>query len=275
MSVNRRLVYCNDCRGKENPWKIVEVASDDAYWYNIKRAGCRQVRQENPCHCYENSDNAVARNQCNEPRNNACTYISVKNPQTELIIPELTTSIAAIGTSVDLAGWTDIIVDALDSFDNITGTYVAPDNGDYQVALTVNYETSVVLNVDTALNNVPTIEVYDVDTGLRILGSQFPTTNIVVVVPPASSTDLPVDIPVASILAKGQVIINAVIPLRENQRIRVRALTNGLVYFPAITPLEIIPPLPARIVFDPAGVDTTLTINRVRNSPIVTVYCNN
>src|SRR4029079_18281629 len=107
-----------------------------------------------------------------------------------------------------------------------------------------------------------------------ILGSQLSAASIIIPIPPLSSGELPIDVQVAFLINRSIVTINAVIPLRLGQRIRVRALTNGLIYAP-IAPLQVIPPLPPRIIFNPEGVDTTLTIYKIRNSPIVTIKCNN
>jgi len=202
--------------------------------------------------------------------NYVCTLISVKNPQSELIIPDDSIAI----TEIDLFGWTDIVPDALNSFDNVTGTFTAFEPGDYVVTLVVNYETSVPLATDFALTNVPTIEIYDVDTREKILGSQLSAVNLVIPIPPMSSGELPVDVVVAYIVARAIVTIDTVIPLKLGQRIRTRALTNGLIYAP-IGGSQVIPPLPPRIIFTPQGVDTTLTIYKIRNSPIVTINCNN
>lgn len=280
MSVKRRsFIYDN---GKNEPWKIVDADSYDAQLFNAKKNqpyfsadSFQDKRQQfNPC------------NRCDEPRklNNLCTIVSVKNPLSELIIP-ISPAVsfnalpaAIVGETVDLVGWTDIVTDALDAFDNLTGTYTAQESGDYPIDLVVNYETSVPLALDPTMTTVPSIEVYDVATGNSILASAFPTINIIVPVPPQSSGESGVLVPVASVIAKSQVIISAIIPLVVGQRIRVRALTNGLLYLPPLEPISIaavIPPLPARIIFNPTGADTTLSIYKIRNSPIVTINCNN
>lgn len=209
-----------------------------------------------------------------------CTFVSVKNPRSVLLIPEILTGrfeALVEGPFVVLFGWDDIIIDAGNDFDNPTGIYTAPQDGDYEVTLVVNYETSVPLTVDFDLANVPTIEIFDVETDLRILGSQFPTSSIIVQIPPISSEEFPIDVPVSFIMNKAQVVISAIIPLRAGQRIGARALTNGLVYIPPMSSLRVVPPLPPRIIFNPEGVDTTFTIRKLRNSPVVTITvdCNN
>jgi hypothetical protein len=305
------FIYCNDCanRGKSQ-WKLVDANSDEAQWYNTKKQkNCKPCKKshdddkgnhDNKCHDNNNYENihyekSPERYNCNDWSKkcckgdggiNVCTLISVKNPTSELIIPELTAGIAAIsplqviGEAVDLTGWTDIVPDALNLFNNATGTYTAPEDGDYQVSLVVNYETSVPLNASPTLNDVPVVQIYNVDAPAdRILASQFPTINILIVIPPISSGELPIEIVQVTIIAKAQVIINAVIPLVAGERIRARAITNGLIYTPiapiSISPLQLIPPLPPRIDFSPEGVDTTLTIYKLRNSPIITINCNN
>ncbi|XWV24491.1 mg749 protein [Tupanvirus deep ocean] len=301
MSAKKRCFnYCNDCVNGKSQWKIVEVDSSDAEWHKLKKEHCVPCE---PKPCFEKPVcEKEKKKPCPEKKikcckgekgekgergsaaNYACTLISVKNPDSQLIIPEAPVTPAAIlpaaivGEAVDLTGWTDIVPDALNAFDNATGTYTAPETGDYQVSLVVNYETSVPLNVTPTLNDVPIIELYDVATDAHIVGSQFPTINIVVTIPPFSSGEPPIDVAVVTIIAKAQVIINAVIPLVAGQRIRFRAVTNGLVYNPPIGVgvQQIIPPLPPRIDFSPEnGSDTTLSIYKLRNSPIVTINCNN
>ncbi|XWV25724.1 hypothetical protein QJ857_gp0051 [Tupanvirus soda lake] len=298
MSAKKRCFnYCNDCGNGKSQWKIVEVDSSDAEWHKLKKEHCVPCEPkpcfEKPVHekkekktCHEKKIKCCKgekgeKGERGTATNYACTLISVKNPESQLIIPEApvvgTISTAAVvGEAVDLTGWTDIVPDALNAFDNATGTYTAPETGDYEVSLVVNYETSVPLNVTPTLNDVPIIELYDVDTGNHIVGSQFPTINIVVTIPPFSSGEPPIDVAVVTIIAKAQVIINAVIPLVAGQRIRFRAVTNGLVYNPSIAAQQIIPPFPPRIDFSPEnGSDTTLYIYKLRNSPIVSINCNN
>lgn len=302
------FIYCNDCANKgKSQWKLVDSKSEEAEWYNTKKHHtCNPCKKNNDKHHDKNDDhdkysenenyqynNKKEQNRCGKWSKkcckgdggiNVCTLISVKNPTSELIIPEEVPTPSAvvphqvIGETVDLTGWTDIVPDALNLFNNATGTYTAPETGDYQVTLVVNYETSVPLNAAPTLNDVPIVQIYDVENpNERILGSQFPTINILIVIPPISSGELPIEIVQVTIIAKAQVNINAVIPLVAGQQIRARAISNGLIYFPIIpiTPLQIIPPLPPRIDFSPDGVDTTLTIYKIRNSPIVTIDCNN
>jgi len=293
MSLKKRcFTYCNDCPRGVSPWKIVEVTSEDAEIYNIKKAGCvaceprdekdcdrkcgKGCQQKKPCFTQNNFKKC-----CREEKdcfdkncvNQACTLISVKNPHTTLVLPEIAdTDIPdVIGEAVDLTHWTDIVPDALRAFDNATGTYTAFEEGDYNVELVVNYQTNVPINVSPSLTDVPSIEIYDACTGEHILASTFPTLCIIVPVPCCvSSEEPPIDVHVDTILCKAQVIISAVIPLCCCQRIRVRALTNGLTYTPTL-----LPPIPASIDFSPAGLDTTLTIYKVRNTPIVKIDCNN
>jgi len=317
MSVKKRCFgYCNDCNGR-NPWKLVEDDCEEAEWEKIKKSdcGCRDIdtnfkpefdknfwskkNDKKPwCDSWEKKkkcekgpkgdkgDRGDKGQKGDKCANYVCTLVSVKNPQTELIIPELNggngteniipsnISIQA-GDTVDFTNWTDIVTDALNLFDNATGTYTAPEDGDYQVSLVVNYETSVPLPTNTNLSEIPLIELYDVDSSNNILASLFPIINIIVPLPPPSSEEPPVNLPLAFVQSAGQVIINAVIPLVANQRIRVRANTNGLIYFPPVGISQILPPFPPRIDFSPENVDTTLTIYKIRNSPTITISCNN
>jgi len=298
MSAKKRcFTYCNDCGNGKSQWKIVEVDSSDAEWHKLKKEHCVPCEPK-PCHekpvyekekkpCHEKKIKCCKGEKGEKGERGyaatfVCTLISVKNPDSLLIIPEAPTTAGAVnaadivGEAVDLTGWTDIVPDALNAFDNATGTYTVPETGDYQVELAVNYETSVPLNVSPTLNDVPIIEMYDVATGNHIVGSQFPTISIIVTIPPFSSGELPIDVAVVTIIAKAQVIINGVFPLVAGQRVRFRAVTNGLVYNPTIAAQQIIPPFPPRIDFSPEnGADTTLAIYKLRNSPIVTINCNN
>jgi hypothetical protein len=206
--------------------------------------------------------------------------ISVKNPTNALLIPdapvtEFNVPSAALIVATDLIGWTDIVPDALEAFDNATGTFTAPENGDYVVTLVANYETSVPLAVDPGLINIPTLEIYDVSTSEKILASQLSAISHSVQIPPQSSGDLLISVPLAYLVNRSIVTISAVIPLVLGQLIRVRASANGLTIPPTVGVLQVIPALPPRIIFNPANVDTTLTIYKIRNSPIVTIKCNN
>jgi hypothetical protein len=248
-----------------------------------KKKHCHKKKK---CHCNKNfekccvgdkGDKGDKGEKGEKGNNHVCTLISVKDTTSVLLIPEAPIGLTVpsiVGPSVDLTNWTDIVPDVLDVFDNVSGTYTAPEDGDYVVAVVVNYETSVFLPTDIGLTNVPTIEVYDVDTGNRILGSQLTAASIVIPIPPLSSGEPIIDVPLAFIVNRAVVTIDAVIPLVLGQRIRVRALTNGLVYS-SIVALQAITPNPPRIIFDPDGVDTTLTIYKIRNSPIITIDCNN
>lgn len=270
MSCNKRSTrYCH----KTGEWKMVEANSREAQNYRSQTSGCQTRSCCEPCRVNCCKEQAACKKRCPSetfPR----TDISVKNPTSVLEIPEEVTTrqlapLAFTGVAVDLAGWTDIIIDVLDSFDNATGTYTAPEAGDYEVSLIVNYRTSVPLPVNVILNNIPTIQIYDVnDPDERILASIFPTFNDVVVVPPPTTGDPPVEVPVTVINYQSQIIIDAIIPLNFGQQIRARAVTNGLTYNP---PMVIPPPPPAEIIFDPEGVDTTFSIKKVRNTPIVTI----
>jgi hypothetical protein len=204
------------------------------------------------------------------------TLVSVRNPETQLIIPETTpvpppridanafAPLFSVGIAVDLALWTDIITDQLGAFDNVTGTYTAPEAGDYRIDLIVNYQASTSIPVSPTLEDVPSIEIYDVTTGNAILGSTMTATVITVPVPPPTTGDPPIDVTVAALTAKAIVAINAIIALTAGQRIRARACSNGLTYTP---PTILPPPPPASIDFTPVNLDTTWTIVKLRNTP--------
>lgn len=190
--------------------------------------------------------------------------ISVRNPTTNLLIP----TILSPALFVPLADWTeDLIVDINDLFDNATGIFTAPISGDYNINLVVNYETSIFVPVDQGLTTIPTIEVHDAVSGARLLTSQFPANNVVFTITTSSFI-------VSSLLGRAQVIINADIPLVAGQQIVVRAYINTL-FIPLIdinpVPAQLIPPTPPRIIFNPVGGDTTLTIQRIRDTPLLVV----
>lgn len=294
MSVKRRCFsYCHDS-ADDNSWKIVETDkhfhekkpkhpesgnqhqdSDSDSDCDKKKPARRWVKDD--CHnkqpqCYKKEKKSKG-NCCNF----LCTLVSVKNPDTILPIPELlngSPAIAQNGECVDLTGWSDIVPDALNAFNNATGIYTAPESGDYQVSLTVNFRTSLSIPVSETLLDVPFIEVYDVDTDGKILTSAFPVTALLIVVPPLATGEPPVDVFATALLTIGQVIINAVIPLTEGQRIRFRACTNGLHFIPPLISDQQLPS-PASIDLSPPGLDTTLAIYKIRNSPRVVIHCNN
>lgn len=201
------------------------------------------------------------------------TTVSAQNPTSELVIPELLIEdiSAAAHTSVDLTGWSSVNTYSSNLFNNTTGTYTAPSLGDYQFNVVINYETSVPLPVSPTLIDVPSVDVYDVATGDRLSGSTFPVTNSSIPIPPPSSGDPPIEVTDTTILGKAQVVISVIVPLRAGQQVRVRANTNGLTYIGPIVLALVEPELPARIVFAPEYVDTTLTIQRVRNIPRIIV----
>lgn len=189
--------------------------------------------------------------------------ISVRDPTSVLLIPAL--PLPPVGTP--LTGWeADLIVDNANLFDNATGIFTAPVNGDYNINLVINYTTSLVLSVDPELTTIPTAEIRDVTTDTQLLSSQFPANNVLInVVTP------PIDLVVSSLIGRGQVIINATIPLVAGQRIQARVYANGLLY-PSVLPIgpaQLTPALPARIVFNQPSADTTLTIEKVRNTPLL------
>lgn len=262
---------------KENPWTVVSqnnsqrercIPCETKTEKHYKRCTPKIVHVPNTCY----DENRCQPDNC-LPRcdNFAGTLISVRNPDTVLTIPEvLITALIptpVVGVTADLINWSDIVVDALNVFDNTTGTFTAPETGDYHIISVTNYQSSVPLYPDSDLTNVPLMQIYDAVTGIVLLASTFPTLNIVIPVPPMSSGELPLEIPVTSILSRAQVVIDAVVPLTAGQTVRLRAVSNGLEYNP---PIILPPPVPT-IDFSPVGVDTTLTIYKIRNQPLVNI----
>ena len=226
---------------------------------------CKKIQESLPhltnCHCpCPSFDRSQIRH-----------LISVKNPESILNIPELELlnqfqANAIIGNAVDLALWSDLITDESGLFDETTGIYTVPETGDYQIQLTLSYETSVPLHPDFFMDNVPFIEIYDINTTERILASQFVVNQFVVSIPPQSSGELPVDVTVTSIVNRSQIIINAIVSLEIGQKIRFRAVTNGLVYIPPLIVPDL--PTPPFISFYGANADTTLAIYQIRNNEL-------
>ena len=323
--MSSKFIYCNDCPKGNSQWKIVESSARDAILHSYAKNVCQPCKQKkshckenstaehlqteyvsggaiaNTNNCNQKNDcnqNCYVDNRCNQICKPICpcppppkcipmaaTVVSVKNPQSELVIPQVVgapaVGVAAVndqpivGPTVDLTGWTNVVIDVQNAFNTATGTYTAPTAGDYEIALVVNYETSVPLAVDTALTNVPTIELYDPDTGARFVGSQFPSISTIITIPPISSGDLPIDVTVSFIISRAIVTINTILPLTAGQKIRARALSNGLTYTPPFTVSQVIPALPPRIVFDPVGADTTMTVKKIRNTPVINYTFNN
>ena len=240
------------------------------FTYNPK-TGLWKVSRVDSCKCQRDDCPCPPAPPCPCP-DFSDTLISVRNPETTLIIPENPAfqlakfqALALPAISVDLQAWTDIITDTLDSFDNVTGTYLVRENGDYSIKLILNYQASGSIPVSPTLDDVPSIIIYDVDTDLPILASTMEAIVMVIPVPPPTTGDPPIDITVAYLMSKAVVTIDAVVSLVAGQQIRVCATTNGLLYTP---PFVLPPPPPASIDFSPAGLDTTLTIFKVRNTVV-------
>ncbi|QGR54174.1 hypothetical protein [Moumouvirus maliensis] len=275
MNVRRRCVN-NDC-AKNCGWKIVE--SDNEYVRNRRRHD-EPVR---PCHCNDNDNEEQVFDPCNRNnnRNLQRTLVSVTNPTGSILeIPvefgpvtfaaranAQVNALQVIGNSVVLTGWSDAVPDILDAFDNITGTYTAPESGDYEFELVANFRTSVPLTVNDLGTNIPILEIFDVASGLPLVGGavNLPTATVQFTIPPISSGELPIEIETTSVLSNGQVVLTAIITLVAGQQVRVRANSNGLVY----NPLQEIVASPAFINFNPVGAPTKLTIQKIRNTPIV------
>nr|WBF70525.1 hypothetical protein [Megavirus caiporensis] len=274
MSVRKRCVI-NDC-AKNCGWKIVE--SDPECVRNHKHhESPRTHHNEDHDHCHEVFDPCNRNNSRNFQR----TLISVINPTNSVLeIPiEFTNAFTTravniqqvIGNTVNISGWSDTLPDILDAFDNTTGIYTAPENGDYEFNLILNFKTSVPLTVNDAGTNVPIVEIYDVASGSTLAGGSIllPTSNIQITIPPIASGELPIEIEATNVLGSGQVVLTAIIPLVAGQQVRVRANSNGMVYNPIQEIIE-----PAFIDFNPNSSASRLTIQKVRNTPIIRYILN-
>ncbi|AEQ33341.1 hypothetical protein [Acanthamoeba polyphaga mimivirus] len=274
MSVRKRCVI-NDC-SKNCGWKIVE--SDSEYVRSHKHhESPRSHCNDDHDHCHEVFDPCNRNNNRNFQR----TLISVINPTNSILeIPiEFTNTFAAraigvqqvIGNTVNISGWSDTLPDILDAFDNTTGIYTAPENGDYEFNLILNFKTSVPLTVNDAGTNIPIVEIYDVASGSTLAGGSIllPTSNIQITIPPIASGELPIEIEATNVLGSGQVVLTAIIPLVAGQQVRVRANSNGMVYNPIQEIIE-----PAFIDFNPNNSASRLTIQKVRNTPIIRYILN-
>lgn len=276
------------CNSGNSRWEIVSSDSSDARNHlAIKHNKCCKPDSPPPKRYYKQDSPPRRRNPCDDhhhdhhddrekERKNCCgfaqTLVSVKNPDTIITVPGdviggSNIHAQAIVNVVPLTNWSDIIPHQPAIFNNATGIYTAIESGDYQIILTLNYKTSAPISVDTLLTNVPTIEAYDVATDTRLAGSLFPTIHIVI--PPLASGDPGTD--VAFIQGAGQVIINVVVPLTVGQRVGIRAVSNGLI-FEVFNALQL---LTATIDLSPPGVDTTLAIFKIRNTPQIVFICNN
>ena len=164
--------------------------------------------------------------------------------------------------------WSDIITDVGDAFDNASGIFSAQSSGDFEFHLALNYQTSMSFDVNPDMTDVPSVELFDVLSGNKIVTSTLPATTFTFQVP--ASPD-PVDVTVSNLLVKAQSVISVIASLTEGQTVGVRVNSNGLTYGP-LAPAPVPSP---RILFAPEGLDTVLTIKKLRNSPTVVISCNN
>ena len=210
---------------------------------------------------------------------NACTYLAVKNPTTQIIIPVDTPTpgsaqlkIQADSDYTQLANWTPIVNFDPALFNLVTGTFTVPSTGDYIISLVVNYRTTNAIPVLNDLSNLPTIEVCDLNTTSHLIGSHFPVSRIVI--PPISTLDPGTD--VSYILVAGQVIIDTLFSLVAGQQIGICFHPNGLITEVANSDFASVLQVTDTIMsFAFPNADTTLTISRVRNTPSFTFNCNN
>lgn len=192
------------------------------------------------------------------------TLISAKNPKTQLDIPaaEICESENIKVKTVDLTDWT-LTVGNASLFDPESGTYFVCEGGDYQIELVLNFETSVPLPISPLLENVPTLSVYDVDTGETILGSIFPSVTVDFVTSPPATDEPEICICQTTLARTGQVIIKAIVHLEAGQNIRFKVCSSGLTFCPPASCSDGTDFPPAKIDFYPKCVDTTLGIYKL------------
>ena len=286
MGSRKCFVYCNDCAGyvvhdntEPKQWEGKKSESCSIYCNKCKHIithpksredndDCSFVKKSEYCddddHHDDHDDNSK------EKCTLAETLVSVRDPTSDIFVTSPQT--------VDLTGWSDLVIDAKDSFDNESGIYTALCDGDYEISLVVNYRTAFPITLDTPLdvgpssvdepdndpfNRVPRIELYDVCTCRVIVASQFPTVHSIVTCPCPITGEAPVEIELRSILGAGEVIINTVVPLEACQRIRFRVVLNGL-EFPVPSP---IPPNFPAISLSAPGSSTTASFKKLRDTP--------
>lgn len=213
----------------------------------------------------------------------SCHTVAVRSPTTVIeitptvepgLLLESNNNFTAQQMMYDLTNWTPQIAFDPTLFDLATGTYSVVDPGDYMHSVVIDYRTSQPLAI-ADLTLIPTVEIYDVDTGLRVPGlvAQFPVTHIVI--PPVISGDPGIDISV--ILTTGQIVINTLASHVANQRLRIRVIVAGLTPVDAVSTFANIHPLQilnATIVFNAVG-STTWTITKQRNTSVFNFVCNN
>ena len=154
-------------------------------------------------------------------------------------------------------------------FDNNTGIYTVPCDGDYQIELVVNFKTNVPIPIIPTSDNIPQIQIYDLDASKSILSSNLSSVSFIVPISPTCSFEPTCEVSVTGLLSTGQVIIKAIVPLNCGQRIVVRATNSGLAYD------SLDPQIIASIDFSPPNVDTTLGIYKLRDTPVINIDCNN
>lgn len=269
--------YYNCCATKKgDSYSVVQVPNGTRRQFTPEKL-CQHLQGR---HCYCPEEPCPPEPPCPPHPCDCCfttTYVSSKNPTNVITVPSPLTDLNSVlratavpliaGTNcTTLTNWTSIIVDADASFNLVSGVYTTPSSGDYQVELVLNYTTSDRINVSPDLSDVPTVEFYDVVTGNRILGSTFPVIDFCIPFPDSSSCMYEV----ANILSRGQIYINAQVPLLAGQTVAVKVCLNGLTSPPAGSPN--VPEAPNPTISFPngtstadAGFDTTLTIFKVRD----------
>ena len=294
MGSRKCFVYCNDCAGF-----VIHDNTEPKQWEGKKSESCtiycnkcrhilvhpKSDGRSNECcfaekNKYDNDENSVSKEKgkCKDNKCNlADTLVSIRDPTSNIFVTST--------EFINLVGWSDLVVDVNNSFDNKNGIYTVLCDGDYEVSLVVNYSTAFPITLDTPpytksydgneidnsfFNRVPHIELYDVCTGKVLLASQFPVVHSIITCPCPITGEPPVEIELRSLLGSGAVIINGVLSLQKCQKLRFRAVLNGL-EFPVPAPIP--PNIPAISLSAPDS-STTASFKKLRDTPKV-CYKNN
>jgi len=216
-------------------------------------------KKKSKCCCEKESQCECKKDRCCEKEcGPAETLVSARDPTT-----------IATGTPgvIDLTGWTNVVSDVLNSFDDVTGTYCPRCPGDYEFNVVLNYRSSIPLPIENIpgpcgnLNvgsSIPRVLLYDPCTGEEIAASQFPVVSIVICIPPLSTGELPVEVTATAIDIAAAIPISTIVPLKCGQCVRV-----------AVDLKDITLPPGASITFSPPGNTTTFTAKKIRNTPSI------
>lgn len=274
------FVYCNSCNShishyRNDPWSRKSSHSCDN-----NEKDCEPECSPCPPKCKPVCPPVcppICPPKCKSSCSMAETLVSVRDTESDIFVNS--------ASLVDLVNWTDLIIDARESFDNRTGIYTALCSGDYEVSLVVNFRTAFPICLDVApfnggarvedpdidpLTAVPRIELYDICTNEPIVASQFPTVNLSVCIPQDGTEEPCTQANIRALLQTGQVVINTVVPLCECQRVRFRVALSGNIVNCLPFPIPI-PPTTPIIDLSPPGSTTTATFKKLRDTPCVTI----